>query len=154
MTDFDDLIIDESNFDQYFYYVRTNKPKPAQVLVCYEAIAEFVDGNLKRDTIQLLLQNSKAGETAPRIMQKLAGAVEADSIRVVKEMLGDLIGGMTIEEVAAKVYEFHYRHFYYTEKQYIPENDPHWWSQSMIDVRHIDGDVGDITEPIGKLLNA
>ncbi len=138
MPNDDELIIDSSNFDEYFFDVRKHKPKPGQVLVCYDAIAEFVDGNLKRDIIQLLLQNDKAGETAPRLMQKLAGAVLDDSMKVVKKMLQDLILGMTIDDVATKPYEFHCQHFFYTKKQYIPRNDPHWWSTSLIDVREVD----------------
>ena len=139
MPNDDELIIDESNFDEYFFDVQKHKPKPGQVLVCYDAIAEFIDGNLKRDVIQLLLQNDKAGETAPRLMQKLAGSVLDDSTKVIREILQDLIDGMPIDDVADKPYEFHCQHFFYTEKQYIPKNDPHWWSTSLIDVREVDG---------------
>ncbi len=138
MPNDDELIIDESNFDEYFFDVRKHKPKPGQVLACYDAIAEFVDGNLKRDVIQLLLQNDKAGETTPRLMQKLAGSVLEDSMKVVKEILKDLISGMTIDDVASKPYEFHCQHFFYTDRQYIPQNDRRWWSTSLIDVREVD----------------
>jgi len=134
----DELVIDESNFDEYFFDVRTNKPQPGQVLACYDAIAEFIDGDLKRDIIQLLLQNNRAGATAPRLMQKLAGATNKSAIKVVKEMLSDLISGMSITAVAVKPYEFHCQHFYYTKKEYLPDNDPHWWSTSLLDVRELD----------------
>jgi len=134
----DELVIDDSNFEEYFFDVRTNKPKPGQVLACYDAIAEFIDGNLKQDIIQLLLQNNRAGETAPRLMQKLAGATVETSMSVVKEMLNDMIAGMPPSEVARKPYEFHCQHFYYTQKEYLPDNDPHWWSSCLIDVRTLD----------------
>ena len=138
MTSPDALVIDDSNFDEYFFDVRKHKPQQGHVLACYDAIAEFVDGNLKRDIIQLLLQNNKAGETAPRLMQKLAGATNKSAIKVIKEILSDLIAGMSLEEVAQKPYEFHCQHFYYTRKEYLPIGDPHWWSTSLLDVREVD----------------
>lgn len=135
---FEDLVIDSSNFDQYFFDVRKNKPKPGQVLACYDAIAEFVNGNLKQDILYLLMKNTKGGETAPRIMQKLAGATQQDAYRVVKEMLTDLLSGMSSNEVAEKPYEFRCQHFYYTERDLIPENDPHWWSTSLINMETLE----------------
>lgn len=129
-----DLIIDENNFNQYFFDVRTNKPQPGQVLACYEAQAEFVDGNLKRDLLHLLLYKNKA-EPACRVFQKVACATWDDSVRICREITEDLISGMSSEEVLQKPYSFKLQQFFYTEKQYIPDNDPHWWSTSLIDIR-------------------
>lgn len=129
-----DLIIDETNFDQYFFDTRKHKPKPGQVLACYEAAAELVDGDLKRDLLCLLMTTDKA-EAAQRLLQKLGGASYEDSVRVCREMTEDLVNGMLPEEVAEKPYRYRYQSFYYTNLEYVPDNDPHWWSSSLIDIR-------------------
>ena len=49
----DEHIIDEKNFDQYFFDVRINKPQKNQVLVKYSAMAELVDGVMKKNLIEL-----------------------------------------------------------------------------------------------------
>ena len=40
-----ELIIDENNFEQYFFDVRRHKPQKGQIMVKYTAIAEFIDTN-------------------------------------------------------------------------------------------------------------
>jgi len=128
--------IDESNFEQYFFDIRKNGPKPGQVLACYEAMADFVDGNMKRDVIHILMHSDKGGEAGPRLLRKLAGATESSAFRVIREMVKDLLSGMSSEEVAKKAYEMRCQHFYYTQKECLPEDDPHWWSTCLIDVNH------------------
>jgi len=129
------LEIDESNFEDYFFDVRHNKPKPGQVLACHESLADLIDGNLKRDFIHVLMHSKKGGSGGPRLLQKLAGATEESSYALTKSILGDLLSGMSTDEVASKPYEFRCQHFYYTWRGCIPTNDPHWWSASLIDVR-------------------
>jgi len=75
-----ELVIDESNFDQYFFDIYEHKPKPGQILACYEAMADFIDGNLKRDILHILVSSKKGGEAGPRLMQKLAGATEETAL--------------------------------------------------------------------------
>jgi len=133
-----DLVIDESNFDQYFFDARRNKPKPGQVLACYEANAEFVDGNLKRDTIHLLMTSNKGGEASVRLVQKLGGGTPTSSMTVVKEMMQDLLSGMSSDEVAEKPYSFQCQFFYYTWRECMPKGDPHWWSTALVDVSRLD----------------
>lgn len=134
-----ELIIDETNFDQYFFDARKHGPKEGHVLACYEAVAEFVDGDLKRDIVNLLMSYDNAAESAQRVFQKLGGASYRDSIRVVKEIVDDLVNGVTVEEVLEKPYEYHLQLFYYTLEEYIPKNDKHWSKIKLINLIDKDG---------------
>lgn len=128
-----EIVIDETNFDQYFFDVRKHKPEKGQVMACYDAIAEFIDGDLKRDIVNLLLYNDNAGESAPRVFQKLGGASYKDSIKVIKEMVEDLLS-MSVDQVLKKPYEYHLQLFYYTKEEYIPKDDPHWSKIKLVNV--------------------
>lgn len=130
----DELIIDETNFDQHFFDTRKHAPKPGQVLACYESFAEFIDGNLKRDVLHLLINTTKA-ESAQRLVQKIAGATAESALKVVQEMTADLLDGMPPAEVATKPYELHLQLYYYTDLANVPTNDPHWWTASMFDCK-------------------
>ena len=128
----ENIIIDEKNFDQYFFDVRINKPQKNQVLVKYSAMAELVDGVMKKNLIELCKKDKV--HAATQVMRKLAGSCEIDSVRVLKEMCQDIIGGMSDEEVEKKIYKYKFEMFYYTEKKYIPD-DPHW---SAISINNLD----------------
>jgi hypothetical protein len=129
-----ELVIDENNFDEYFFDARKHGPKLGQILACYDANAEFVDGNLKRDLIHLLMTNHKGGEASIRLLQKLGGATSTSALPVVKEMMRDLLSGKSSDEVAAKAYSFQCQFFYYTWRECMPKDDPHWWSTALVDV--------------------
>lgn len=130
----EEVVIDASNFDSYFFDVRMNKPQRGQVMARYAASAEFVDGRLKKDIIDLIYNKDKA-EAATRVMRKLGCATEKDAIRVCKEIAKDLVGGMTVEEVEQKIYKFTIEVFYYTKAEYVPKDDPHW---SIISLKNLD----------------
>jgi hypothetical protein len=129
-----ELIIDESNFSEYFFDVRQNTPQRGQVMARYSAGAEFVDGRLKQDIIDLVRNKDKAA-AASRVMRKLGCATEADSFRIPREIAEDLLSGMTAEQVEQKAYKYTIEAFYYTEKQHIPLDDPHW---SVISLSNLD----------------
>lgn len=139
------LEIDESNFDQYFFDTRKHKPKPGQVLACYESMADLVDGNLKRDIIHLLMTKEQTATRCVALLQKLAGATDKSAVKVVKEMMTDLLSGKSTDEVAAKPYELQCRYYYYCYKQCMPTDDPRWWSTSLIDVRFTNEDGSDFS---------
>lgn len=120
----DELEITQENFDQYFHDVRTSKPMPGHVMAVYRAVAQFCEGPHKRDVINLL-QMDKARQAAA-VMRKIHMAREPDCYRICREMCEDLLTGMTVEEVEHKPYEFVLEAFYYTKKEHIPKNDPHW----------------------------
>jgi hypothetical protein len=111
-------------FVDHFYDVRTNKAQPGQILAKYVAWAEFVDGKEKRDIINLL-KIDKAHQ-ATQVMRKIHCCREPDCYRLLREMCEDLISGMTDEQVEKKAYPFVLEVFFYVERQYVPENDPHW----------------------------
>ncbi len=142
----DELIIDEKNFHEYFHDVRTNKPQRGQVLARYCAWAELVDGKLKRDIIEFLRFQDAKG--VPKIMRKMVNATEEDSLRVPKEMLRDLLSGMTVEQVARKEYKFLLEVFFYTKKEYVPKDDPHW---SLISLVNLDKFMDDAELDLGKI---
>ena len=96
--------------------------------------AEFIDGQMKKDVINLLASNDKA-LSATKVMQKLAYATYQDSVRICKEICQDLESGMSLEEVEAKPYSYELEMFYYTKKEYVPKDDPHW---SIIGLENLD----------------
>ena len=130
----DELVIDENNFNQYFRDCRTSRPQRGDFMARYSAIAEFIDGRMKQDIIDLLMNNEKA-YAATQVMKKLGCATEFDSIRICKEVAEDLSSGMTPEEVEKKVYEYNLESFYYTKKEYVPVDDPHW---TIISIANLD----------------
>lgn len=130
----DGVVITEENFGEYFFDVRMHKPQRGQVMARYTAVAEFIDGPMKQDIIGLLLKYNKA-EAATKVLRKLGCATEKDSIRVCKEIVQDLMNGMTPEEVEKKPYEYTMEAFFYTKKEYVPIDDPHW---SVISIANLD----------------
>jgi len=128
-----ETVIDQSNFDKYFFDVRRSTPQRGQVMAKYTAIAEFVDGMMKKNIIELLHKNK--AEAAVSVMRKLGCATEFDSIRVVREVCDDIVSGMSLEDVENKSYKYTLESFYYTKKEYLPLDDPHW---SLINIRNMD----------------
>ncbi len=119
-----EIVIDESNFDQYFFDARKHRPQQGQVMAKFTAIAVFGEGPAKMDVIKLL-KIDKAHQ-ASQVMQKIHLAKPPDCFRVLREMCEDLYSGMTDEQVNKKEYEFLLEAVYYTKKEYVPKRDPHW----------------------------
>lgn len=130
----DELVIDENNFTQYFRDCRMHRPERGDIMAKYTAIAEFIDGQMKKDIIDLLMNKEKA-LAATQVMRKLGCATEYDAIRVCKEVAEDLAAGMSAEEVEKKPYEYQLETFYYTKKEYVPVDDPHW---QIISIANLD----------------
>jgi len=130
----DELVIDEKNFAQYFRDCRISRPDRGDVIARYSAVAEFIDGQMKRDIIDLLHNRDKAF-AATQVMRKLGCATQADSVRICKEVCQDLAAGMSLKEVEQKVYTYNIEVFYYTKKEYIPIDDPHW---TVIGINNLD----------------
>lgn len=128
----DEVVIDSSNFANYFFDVRKFGPKPGQIMARFSAIAVFGDGPEKMDLIKVL-RKGKA-ESAAQVMRKIHCAAEPDCYRVCREICEDLISGMTDDQVCKKEYSFLLEAFYYTKKDYVPKNDPNW---EMIDLMSI-----------------
>lgn len=114
-----------SEFNDRFFPARENyKPEKGQILARFRASADFVDGWVKRNVIDLLLANKDGAELARRVMGKVVQCVERDAVRVLREMAEDLVS-MTAAEVLAKPYRFVLEQFYWTRREYVPD-DPHW----------------------------
>jgi len=125
--------IDDTNFSEHFYDIRKNGPKKGQVLARFTAMADFVDGWVKRNVIDLLDKNTTGAESARKVMRNLVCSTEIDSILVPKRICEDLKAGMTTEEVASKPYKFQVEHFYWTAPENIPD-DPHWNTIRMLNL--------------------
>jgi len=134
-------IINEENFNQYFKDVRQNKPEKDDIIAKYSAMAEFIDGGEKRQIISLLTTTEDKMEATAQIMRKLLFASERDALKVPRTMAEDLISGMSTDEVAEKSYKYKVEIFYYTKKEHLPLDDPHWSSISIIDMNEIDSKV-------------
>jgi hypothetical protein len=126
----EEIVIDSSNFSQYFFDVRKFGPKEGQVMAKFSAVAIFGEGSEKRDLIKLLLKDKP--EAAAMVMRKIHCAREPDCYRICREMLEDLLKGMSEEDVVKKDYEFVLEAFYYTKKEYIPKNNPNWETIDLI----------------------
>ena len=129
-----ELEITESNFDEYFFDVRQHKPQKNQIIACYTAIAEFVDGDEKRQMMDLLQLTTEKAGAITQVMRKLLFASEQDAFRVPREMVEDFLAGMTRDEVAQKPYSYTMEVYYYTLPEYVPENDPHWSIISLVNL--------------------
>lgn len=135
-----DIKLSPETFGDFFFDVRKHRPKKGQIMARYSAVGELVDeGPLKRDLIKLLIEHPNGGEAAAKVMRKLGGAIERDSYRVPREMVEDLVGGFTDEQVAAKPYKFILEHFFYTHREYVPTDDPHWSMIEILNISEFDG---------------
>jgi hypothetical protein len=124
------LGIDKDVFEQHFRHISQGKPQSGQILAKYTAVAEFVEGQEKRDII-MFLKIDKAFQAA-QMMRKMFYAKEPDCYRVLRQMCEDLIAGMSDEQVEHKPYPFILEIFFYAERQYIPADDPHWETINLV----------------------
>jgi hypothetical protein len=121
----EELIIDESNFSQYFFDVKTHKPQKGQILAKYTATAELVDGELKKDILKLIKSENKV-LAGVKVLEKLGCTSEPEAVRVCTLMAEDLLSGMSDKMVLKKVYKYRLEAFYYSKQEYVPIQDPHW----------------------------
>lgn len=134
-----EIEIDESNFGEFFRDVRVHSPEKGDVMAQYSAIAEFVDGNEKRQIISLLTSTENKMEATAQVMRKLLCASELDAYRVPRCMAEDLLAGMTEDEVASKPYKYTFEMFFYTNPDNVPKDDLHW---SVISLLNLEDFVG------------
>lgn len=118
------MVIDESNFTEHFFDARKSKPKPNQVMARFRAVAAFGESPAKMDVVNLMFMDK--ARSAVAVMKKIHCAAEPDCFRVCREICEDLVSGMSKEEVCQKEYEFLLENFYYTDRENVPVDDPHW----------------------------
>lgn len=131
-----ETVIDKLNFNEYFRDVRTSRPQKGDIMACFTAVAEFVDGIGKKDIIDLLKRDK--AQQAALVMRKIHGAREPDCYRVCREIAQDLLTMPEID-VERKPYEYIVQYFYYTKREYVPTNNKHW---STISLLEWDADAG------------
>lgn len=129
-----ELEINEKNFNQYFKDVRISTPEKGDVIAQYSAVAEFVDGNEKRQIIELLTSTENKMEATAQVMRKLLFASEIDAYGIPRKMAEDLLNGLTTDEVAEKPYKYTLEMFFYTQPDNVPKDDPHWSSISVLNL--------------------
>jgi len=133
----EDVEITSENFSEYFFDVRKHRPKKGQIMAKYTAVAEFVGPQAKRDIIKLMMMDK--AHAASMVMKKIHGAKEPDCYRVCREIAEDLLSGMSSKDIIDKPYEFVVEFFFYTQREHVPKNDPHW---STIKLLSYDEDEG------------
>lgn len=130
-----EIVIDESNFDQYFRDCRNSKPEKGDIIAKYSAIAELVAGPMKRELIHML-KNCDLAVAATKVMKKVGLATEKDSVRVCREICEDLVDGLSEDEIENKIYTYEIEIFYYTKKEFFPVDDPHWSSIGILNLEN------------------
>ena len=130
----EELIIDKNNFNQYFKDCRKNKPSKGDIMAKFTAVADFIEGQMKKDIIDLLANKENKVHAAVQLFRKVGCATEKDAIRVCKEICQDLANGINSVEVELKPYKYTMESFYYTKKEYVPVDDPHWSIISLVNL--------------------
>jgi len=120
----DELIIDEFNFNQYFFDIKKYGPKKGQILARYAAIGELTEKFPKGAVVDILAHNPQGYELAPKVLRNICHV--KDALKVSIEMAGDLANGISIQEVTAKPYKVNIEMFFWTNREFIPKDDPHW----------------------------
>jgi hypothetical protein len=119
-----DLVIDETNFNQYFFDIK-EKPQKGQVLARYTGMADLLESKEKDFIVDALMGTKMGADMAAQVMKKHFHATDHDSIRVPQMILEDL-NELSPNEVKKKPYRFQLEYFYWTNPENIPTDDPHW----------------------------
>jgi hypothetical protein len=139
--------ITEENFKEYFHAADgKHKPERGECLARWRATADFVDGWVKRNVIEMLATNKVGAETALKVMQNLVRATQKDSVKVLLEMAKDL-RKEGVDKVVEKPYRFTVEQFYWTKKEYVPD-DIHWEVINMTDLRDLGSKNADDPEAV------
>jgi len=132
-----EIEITDENFEEYFFDVRKHRPKPGQIMAKFTAMAEFTGPQAKRDIMKLLKMDK--AQAAHQVMTKLHGAKPPDCYRICREMAEDMLAGLSEQEIIDKPYEFVLEFFFYTQREYVPKNDPHWETIKLIEYDEEEG---------------
>ena len=100
-----DLVINETNFSEYFRDCRLHAPEHGDIMAKYTSMAELIAGSMKKDLIDLLQKDKVIPAT--QLFRKIGCCSEQESIRVCKAICEDLVSGMTTEDVENKIGRAH-----------------------------------------------
>lgn len=121
-----ELVIDDSNFNEYFFEVKKHPPKSGQIMARFCAKAEILRSPEKDNLICLLLNNSKGAEMAINMVQHTFCSTEKDAIYICKSIIKDLLIGKSKDQVLDTPYSYTFEKFYWTTEECVPKNNPHW----------------------------
>jgi len=121
-----DILIDETNFSEYFREVGKSMPTNGDALVAFRALAYFSDGHLKREICHFLCYEFGSVMKCIGRLVKHAGASKFQSVCICRQIISDLLSGMPLVDVYKKEYEFHFEKFYYAKPEYVPTDDKRW----------------------------
>ena len=147
-----EIEITDDNFGEYFFDVRMHSLKEGQIIARYNAIAELIDGNEKRQLLNLLKMIEKA-IPATQVLRKLLCCSYEDSISLAKEIIQDLLSGMEEKEVLEKPYKYNFEMLFYTNKEHVPKNDPHWSTMSTINMEDLTAEISEGVVMESKVLD-
>lgn len=136
-----EIVIDETNFTEFFRDVKTSKPQQGDVLVVYRSMAELTDGELKEQMVDALICAKVGAQKAIQLFIKLGSASYKEAVKVVKQMCQDLVDGLDTKSVILKPYKFLLELQFYTRPEYVPENNPHW---EVIKLKNYSGKTEDL----------
>lgn len=148
----EEIEITEDNFGEYFFDVRMHSPKKGQIIARYNAIAELIDGNEKRQLLNLLKMKEKA-IPATQVLRKLLCCSYEDSISLAKKIIEDLLSGMEEKEILEKPYKYNLEMHFYTDKENVPKNDPHWSTMSTINMEDLTAQISEGVVMESKILD-
>jgi hypothetical protein len=120
-----EIVVTEENFSEHFKEAGKQPPKRGEVLAIFRAVAELVDGDLKRDIINKLQNEDGGVRFAIQVLIKACKMSYRESLKICKEIMTDL-ESQSIDEVLAKPYKFLYENKYFVKKELVPQNSPHW----------------------------
>jgi hypothetical protein len=129
-----ETVIDSSNFAEHFFDARRHRPQAGQIMAKFSAVAYFGEGSEKQDLIKVLKMGK--AQQAAMVMQKIHCAKEPDCYRVCREICEDLVSGMFEQDVLKKDYQYVLEAFYYTKRENVPTDDPHWSTIDLIKFDH------------------
>lgn len=130
----EEVVINEDNFSEYFFDARTHKPQRGQCMAIYTAVAELVDGQLKRDVVYLLSSTPKVSESI-QLLRKIALMNEEDAISICLDIARRLHEGQTSDVICEHPHEYKFEAGYYTNKEHIPTDDKHW---AMVELTNLE----------------
>jgi hypothetical protein len=121
----DKVVIDDSNFAQYFKEAGKHSPDKGDSMAVFRACAEFVDSDIKRDVISKLRETDGGAKFVVQILMKKCNMSYVEAIKISKEVCKDL-EIMSEEDVLKKPYKFVFETKYFVNRELVPENNPHW----------------------------
>lgn len=126
VVEMSDLVIDDTNFSEYFRDASKNAPKPGEVLAIYQAVAELGYGDLKIQLVNTLLSEKIGAQKAIQILIKTGHTSYREAVRVIKSICADLLSGMQKDFVLKKSYKYVLEMQFYTKPEYVPTENQHW----------------------------